>query len=412
MSKTPNRVLPLVAGAVIQLCIGIIYLWSVFRGSVIDYYSQYVAADFATTCATVTYSIMLAMFVVGIIVGGRSGQKKGPRPVLFTGGLMFVAGILLSAVSVAFAPTAPWLLCVFYGGVAGFGVGAAYTSTISCAQKWFLDRKGFATGIIVCTFGASTVVFTPVANSLLKSYSVSQTFLTLALIFLAVIMIFSWFVKNPPEEYMKKFASSPQLTGKKQYTPTEVLHTKSYYILLICMILLTASYFIINPLFKSLGAERGLAENAILGSIMATGIASAAGRLAAPWLSDKIGRGKVLILLYAVTIFAVLCLIFAHGYFYSILISLAAFAFGGSAGTFPAISADYFGTKNAGVNYGLVMIGFASSAIIFPNVTAAINAGLSEASPLTFIIPAAACVVGIVLSLILRPPGEKAEKVA
>ena len=404
MSAKSNRAMPLVAGAVIQLCIGIIYIWSVFKLPVTEYYSAYVDAGYAATCASASYSIMLAMFVLGIVVGGRMGDKRGPRPVVMMGSFMFVGGILLSAASAAFVPTQPWLICLFYGGVAGFGVGAAYTSTISCAQKWFLDKKGFATGVIVCTFGASTVIFTPLANYLLAELGVPMTFTTMALIFLVIIMIFVWFVKNPSEEYMKQFAAaSPALSKQKQYTPGEVLKTRQYYFILICMMLLTSAYFIFNPLFKSLGEQRGLSESAALLSVMMTGVASAAGRLIAPWLSDKVGRRNTVILLFVISIAAVLALLSAEGYLYTVLIAVVAFAFGGSAGTFPAINADYFGTKHAGVNYGLIMIGFAASALLFPSIASAVNVG-GEATALTFILPAVACAVGAVFAFMLKPP--------
>ncbi|MEG2360787.1 MAG: OFA family MFS transporter [Christensenella sp.] len=393
MIKKDNKALPLIAGAIIQLCIGIIYIWSIFQPAVMDYYS-WSAAD-----ASITFSIMLATFVIGIVVGGRLSDKKGPRPVVFLGGLLFCAGIFLSS----FVPqNLPQLIWLFYGGMAGFGVGAAYTSTISCAQKWFMDKKGFATGIIVCTFGASTVVFTPLVNTLLKTIGVSQTFLTLSVIFLAVILIFGWFVKNPSKEYMDKFtALLPDLSAQKQFTPIEVLKSKPYYLILFGMILLTPAYFIINPLLKSLGELRNLTEAAALAGVMITGIASAAGRLIAPWLSDRIGRRNVLFLLYAVTLVSVLMMTFAQSYLFIVLIALIAFAFGGSAGVFPAITADCFGIKNNGVNYGLVMIGFAVSGLLFPAIAKIVSVdGIPSA--LTFIIPAAACVAGILVTLGLK----------
>lgn len=407
MTTAAGKYRPLIAGAIIQLCIGIIYIWSVFRAPVIAYYTPFVGEDTAVTCASLTYSIMLATFVLGIIVGGRLSDKRGPRPVVYMGGLMFFAGIILSAVCVTWAPGAPWLICLFYGGIAGFGVGAAYTSTIGCAQRWFLDRKGFATGIIVCTFGASTVVFTPVVNALLAANGVSMTFLTLSLIFLVVIMICAAFVKNPPKEYTEQFAkAAPALANQAQYTPGEMLRTKSFWLLFVSMLLLLPAYFILNPLFLTLGEARGLSEAAALGSVMVTGIASAAGRLVAPWLSDRMKRKSVIMLLFVIMLASVLLLIFAQGFFYIVLIALVTFAFGGSAGVYPAVTGDYFGAKNVGVNYGLVMVAFAISAIVFPTLATAVNTG-GEATALTFIIPAIACVVGMVVTVILRPPAAR-----
>lgn len=401
MDKKENKVLPLLAGAVIQLCIGIIYIWSIFQPSVMEYYS-WSAAD-----ASLTFSIMLATFVLGIIIGGRLNDKKGPRLVIFLGGLLFCAGIFLSSLV---PQNMPQLIWVFYGGIAGFGVGAAYTTTISCAQKWFMDKKGFATGIIVCTFGASTVLFTPIVNTLLKNVGVSSTFLTLSLIFLAVILIFGWFVKNPSQAYMDKFNTLlPDLSKQKQFTPIEVLKAKPYYFILFGMILLTPAYFIINPLLKSLGELRNLSEGAALAGVMITGIASAAGRLTAPWLSDKIGRRNVLFLLYAITLVCVLMMTFAENYLFIVCIALIAFAFGGSAGVFPAVTADYFGIKNNGVNYGLVMIGFAISGLLFPAIAKVVSVdGIPSA--LTFVIPAAACVVGILVTFGLKKDSPKKAK--
>lgn len=393
-----NKALPLIAGAVIQLCIGIIYIWSIFQPSVMEYYS-WSAAD-----ASVTFSIMLATFVLGIVLGGRLGDKKGPRPVVFLGGLLFCAGIFLSSLVPKDMPQLIWL---FYGGLAGFGVGAAYTSTISCAQKWFMDRKGFATGVIVCTFGASTVVFTPVANTLLKAVGVSQTFLTLSLIFLAVLLIFGWFVKNPSKGYMERFETKlPDLSAQKQYTPGEVLKTKYYYFIFFSMLLLTPAYFIINPLLKSLGELRSLTEAAALAGVMATGMASAAGRLLAPWLSDRLGRRNVLFLLYGITLVSILLLTFAQSYFFIVLIALISFAFGGSAGVYPAVTADYFGIKNNGTNYGLVMIAFAASGLMFPAIATVVTPG-GIPTAWTFLVPAIASVAGIFVTLALKRDAAK-----
>ncbi len=398
--KSQNRVVILFAGAIIQLCIGIIYIWSIFQKPVMEYY------NWSANDASLTFSIMLATFVAGILAGGFLNDKKGPRPVVFLGGALFVAGIFLSSLV---PQNMPYLIYVFYGGIAGFGVGAAYTCTISCAQKWWADKRGFATGVIVCTFGASTVVFTPIANYLLGDggFGVSATFRTLALIFLVIILIFGWFIKNPTPEYMASLqVKLPEFSKQKQYTPIEMIKTKQYFFLLLCMMFITPAYFIINPLLKTMGAMRDLPEAAVLAGVMITGVASACGRLTAPWLSDKIGRKQVLLMLYIITIACVLLMIFARSYLFIVLIALIAYAFGGSAGVFPTFVSDYFGAKNIGANYGFIMFGFAISGLLFPAVSKLVSVeGIPSA--LSFIIPAAACVVGIILTLALKPPQQR-----
>ena len=109
MEKKENKFLPLIAGAAIQLCIGIIYIWSIFQPAVMEYYS-WSSAD-----ASLTFNIMLATFVLGIVTGGRISDKKGPRPVVFLGGILFCAGIFLSSLVPQSMPQLIWL---FYGGLA------------------------------------------------------------------------------------------------------------------------------------------------------------------------------------------------------------------------------------------------------------------------------------------------------
>lgn len=406
MNKTPNRAFPLMAGAAVQLCVGIIYIWSIFKMPLTEYYSAFVDAGYASTCVTVTYSIMLALFVAGIVVGGRMNDKLGPRPVVLMGGILFGAGIVLSAAAVQFFPTQPWMICLFYGAIAGFGVGAAYTSTISTAQKWFPDKRGFATGVIVCAFGTSTVLFTPVANSLLKSTSIPQTFLTMGCVFLGVVLIFVWFIKNPPQEFLDKLPiTAQQASAQKQFTPAETLRTRSMYMLIFCMMFITPGFFILNPMFKSVAELRGLSETAAVAGVMVTGIASTLGRLTAPWFSDRIGRKNVLILMTSINLASVVLLAFAQSYAFMVFIATLAYAFGGGAGIFPAISADYFGTKNAGANYGIVMCGFAASALVFPNLAAALEPG-STPTIISFIVPMVVGVAALVIALLIRPPAQ------
>ena len=198
----------------------------------------------------------------------------------------------------------------------------------------------------------------------------------------------------------------PDLSRQKQYAPLEMVKTKYYYFIFLSMMLLTPAYFIINPLLKSLGELRNLSEAAALAGVMVTGIASAAGRLVAPWLSDKIGRRNVLFVLYLVTLVCILLLTFAQSYLFIVLIALIAFAFGGSAGVFPAVTADYFGIKNNGVNYGLIMIAFAVSGLLFPAIAKVVTID-GIPTPWTFIIPAAACVVGIIVTALLKNDSAK-----
>ena len=393
--KEGNRYLALAGGVVIQLFVGIIYIWSIFQGPIIEYFG------WTHSGAALTFSVMLPMNVLGVIAGGMLNDRKGARFVLYLGGILMTAGLLLSS----FIPKEqPWLLYITYAGMGGFGGGLAYNATVSCAQKWWLDKKGLAGGIIICAYGMSTVVFTPVVDMLLgeSGVGVQNTFRILALIFVIILLTAGGFIVNPNKEYIEMISdSNTELKGKRQYTPGEVLRSWKYYFLIICLLSLTAGYLMLNPMLKSLGEMRGLSEEIALIGVMITGLASAFGRLTAAWLSDKIGCTKVMLFLYTVTMISVLLLWRIQGNLFIVLIAFVAYAYGGCAGVTPILATDFFGIKYMSSNFGLVMVSVMISGIIYPFLGSIVSPG-GEASVATFLIPAVLCMVGCVFLSVLR----------
>lgn len=384
-----NRYLILVMGMIIQLCAGIIYMWSVFKGPV----STHLSWDPAN--ASITSSVMLATFVLGIIIGGRMQDKYSPSPVALAGSVLLGLGMVLSA----FTPqSSPWLIYVFYGMIGGFGVGCVYTTTVSVVQKWFPDRRGFATGMMVGAFGFSLVLFAPLTKMLLANWGVPNTFLFFGILFFIICSICSLFLSNPE---VKQQGTTPVST-QKQFTTKEMLKTKEFYLLTFSMFFLLPAYFILNPLFISLGVERGLTENLAAFGVMLTGVASASGRLLTSWFSDYAGRKGAIVLISLITLVAALVMIFAEGVLFLVCIAAIAFSFGGSASVYAATAADLFGTKHMGLNYGCVMVGFGVSALIFPIISNILSSiGVYTYS---FIVAAAGCIITLILAAYLKIP--------
>jgi OFA family oxalate/formate antiporter-like MFS transporter len=154
----------------------------------------------------------------------------------------------------------------------------------------------------------------------------------------------------------------------------------------------------------SLGGERGLSDNLALLGVTLTGISSAAGRLAVSWTSDKIGRKTAMVSIAVITLCAALIMIAAEGVLFLICIMLIAFGFGGAASVYSTMTAESFGTKYGGLNFGLVMIGFGVSALVAQNVAKALTAGGSYTS--SFVLAAVTCVLAIALVLMMKKPGE------
>ncbi|MDR3119922.1 MAG: MFS transporter [Clostridiales bacterium] len=387
-------------GAALQLVLGIIYVWSVFVTPVSQTYS------WDLTAAKLTSSYMLCFFVVGILAGGRLQTKIASAKVVLLGGLMLAAGTLASA----FIPAAQaWLIYLSYGIVGGFGVGAAYNAIISSAQKWFPANRGFATGISVCAFGFSTVIFAPLVEALVARFEVRTTFMILAAAFLVVVLALFRFIQLPGEAASPGAPASPGASAptapqkQRQFTITEALKTKEFYFITLSLMFGTATYFILNPSFKTFAVERGLDPAIGTALVMMTGVANALGRLGIPLISDKIGRERAALVAILATAGGAAALCFAQGALFMVFIAVIAFCYGGYSGIYPVLTADFFGIQNVGSNYGAVMAGFALSALVFPMIFSRI-----ENVTVKFIVLALLAVVAALMVLRLAHGGKKA----
>ena len=388
--KTKNRYTILTAGMIIQFCAGIIYGWSVFRGPVAAH------LNWDAGSAALTSSVMLAMFVIGIILGGWAQDKLGPMKVTLTGSILIGVGMICTAL---ITKDVPWFVYITYGCIAGLGVGTVYMSTIAAVQKWFPDRRGFASGMIVCAFGFSLVIFAPLAKYLLSCLGVSNTFLIFGTSFLVICALCSLLIQNPPEGYLPKGHTPTQTSNaKRQYSPKEIIKTKQFYLLLGALCFTLPAYFILNPVFLSLGADRGLSEGLALLGVTLTGISSAAGRLGVSWTSDKIGRKTAMISIAVIILCASLMMTVAGGVLFLLCITLISFGFGGAASVYSAMTAECFGTKYGGLNFGLVMIGFGVSALVFQNIAKELTAGGNYTS--SFVLASVTCGIAIILVLL------------
>ncbi len=398
--RTQNRYYILAAGMIIQFCAGIIYGWSVFRGPVAAHLRWDAGA------AALTSSVMLAMFVLGIILGGYAQDKSGPKKVTLTGSALIGAGMAGTAFVTG---GAPWLVYITYGCIAGLGVGTVYMSTIAAVQKWFPDKRGFASGMIVCAFGLSLVLFAPLAKSMLSAMGVPTTFLVFGLSFFLICGSCSLFIQNPPEGFLPEgYTPIGPSVAKRQYSPKEIIRTRQFYLLLGALCFTLPAYFILNPVFLSLGAARGLSEGLSVLGVSLTGVSSAAGRLAVSWTSDKIGRKEAMTAIAAITFIASLIMIKAESALFLLCIILIAFGFGGAASIYSTMTAESFGTRYGGVNFGLVMIGFGVSALISQNISKRLTAGGSYTS--SFVIAAATCVIAVILVSLMKSPNKDTKK--
>lgn len=399
-SASKQGVRVLVAGCILQLFLGVIYVWSVFVLPVTN------AFGWEIKDVKFTVNIMLCCFVLGILSAGKLLAKMKAAYIVLAGGLMMAVGMFAASVLPKSAPV--FSIWITYGIIGGFGVGLAYNTLISGAQKWFPKKRGLATGLSVFTFGFSSVIFAPLATKMIESESIGL-FLTLKILagafLVATLALFS-FVKLPESGAVP----AADFGAQKQLSTGQMLKTVDFYLIFFSMMFLTASFFIINPSLKLLAPLHGLDSSFGVTLVMIVGLANSAGRLAIPLLGEKIGRRGAVLTILLITAAGTASLCVAKGAAFVVAVVAVAFCYGGSSGIFPLVTGDHFGLKNIGSNYGAVMVGFMASVLLFPYIVGQLNTSEGASNTVIYLELAAIAAIGALctLALIVRAKKQKA----
>jgi OFA family oxalate/formate antiporter-like MFS transporter len=393
--KQPNRTAPLVAAIAIQLCLSILYIWSLFQTGIAE---SIFNGDNAA--ASLTYSIMLAMLAVGSMAGGKLVSRFSPRAIVIAGGVIIGSGFILASFATM---KTPWLLWICYGGMGGLGMGFAYTTTIACAQRWYPDKKGMVTGLILSALGFGGVIFTPLAETLVRTFGgpgtgEQGTFVVLGVITLCVCTAAGFFVKNPPDQGV---ANAPAISG---LSPGQMLRTPQYYLITLTMMLSVMGGMMMLGFAKPIAVAKGLASTATAG-VLIISVCNSLGRLFWGAVSDKIGPKTTIAVLLVISGALSLVVIGTNGLMIYAVIGCIGFCYGGFLSNFPSLTADLFGARHMSLNYGMVMMGFAFGAIIsstvagyYKNVAARDIALMSPA----FFIAAGCAAAGLMLIMFVR----------
>ncbi|HHT17386.1 MAG TPA: OFA family MFS transporter [Papillibacter sp.] len=401
MKKQQSAILPAIGCLVINICVGILYLWSVFRENIV------VSFSWTSEAAKMVSSYMLFAFVAGNLIGGFINDRKGPRLTAMLGVILFSAGIFSTAFLTS--ATVSWIYLT-YCVLGGLGSGFAYGACISCLQKWLPHRKGLASGLSVSAFAFSTVIFTPVSNALMNAYKVDgvvqfqPVFLILAGVFFVAGMIGTFFVGLPGEEYLRKLpkpaVTATSVGSGKNMTLSQAIRTVPFWCIFLEILFINGTWTLSIPLIKDLGMRRGLSEAAAIATVSATGIFNAAGRLIMAWVSDKLGRVNTIILLSVMTfVGAMLVVLNVQGVGFIVAICIIAFGYGGPSSTNAAFTTDFFGPKNSGTNYGVAMLALGVSSVLFNTISSSV---LKGAVIPTYLMGAFTALIPIILMLIIK----------
>ena len=406
MSNT-NRWGIALAGFLMQMALGAVYAWSVFRTPLVR--------QFHWSIEEVTFTFTVSIFVLGVacFFGGLWLNRKGPRVVALTGGFVYGLGVFLAS----FSANKLWWLYLSYGVIGGIGVGLAYIVPIAVLVKWFPDRRGLITGIAVGGFGAGALVVAPLATRLIQSVGVLHTFEYLGIVYLVVTIGAGFFMQNPPAGW-KPEGWAPSVTQTTQraaqdFTLGGALKTWQWWALWLLLFLNTSAGISIisqeSPMFQEIGRASVIVAAGMVGI---ASIGNALGRVFWAWGSDAITRRWTFVTMFLlqVSLFWVLPGI-ASATILTVLSFIILMCYGGGFGTMPAFAADYFGSKNVGPIYGLMLTAWGSASAFGPLLIAQMRQSSGSYTSGLHVI-AGIMAVSTLLPILVSPPKPRAANVA
>jgi OFA family oxalate/formate antiporter-like MFS transporter len=387
------------AGILMQMALGAVYAWSVFRTPLVK--------QFHWTIPQVTLTFTICIFVVGFAAffGGLWLNKKGPRIVALTAGLLYGSGIFLAS----FAANNLLWLYLSYGLIGGIGLGLGYIVPVAVLLKWFPDKRGMITGVAVGGFGAGALITAPVATKLIQSVGVLKTFGYLGIAYFIVVVITGWFMQNPPVGWAPEgwtlSAKQTATRAARDYTIGEALKTWQWWGLWLALLLnATAGISVISqesPMFQEIAKVSATIAASMVG-IAALG--NALGRIFWATISDGLTRRWTFVAMYLVQVVLFWIMPSIHNpQMLTAVTFVILMCYGGGFGTMPAFAADYFGTKMIGPIYGLMLTAWGFASVFGPLLIAYLRQnGTSFAIGLHVL--AGIMAVSIVVPIVVRPP--------
>ena len=397
--KAPNRWVIAIAGICLQIVLGAVYAWSVFRIPL--------SKQFGWSISQVTLTFTISIFVLGFAAffGGLWMNRKGPRVVALTAATLYGLGVFLTS----FSANKLWWLYLSYGFIGGLGLGLGYIVPVAVLVKWFPDRRGLITGIAVGGFGGGALITAPVATRLIQSVGVLPTFAYLGVAYFIIAIIAALFMQNPPEGFVPEgWAPSAKQTSERaghDYFLSEALKTWQWWVLWFILFLnTTAGISVISqeaPIFQELTKVAAVVAGGMVGI---ASMGNAAGRVFWAWLSDLITRRATFVVMFIVQVllFWLLPSIAVPSMMTTITFVIL-MCYGGGFGTMPAFTADYFGPKNVGAIYGLMLTAWSFASVFGPLYIARMRETTGNYATALHVI-AGVMALSILLPIIVRPP--------
>lgn len=400
---TANRWAIAFAGIIVMICLGTVYSWSLF--------TRPLQASFGWNNQDATLAFELAIFFLGVgaVIGGRWQDRIGPRTVTIAGVILWGLGVLLAGLLTV--ELGKWWLYLTYGVVGGLGLGMGYVSPVAMVTKWFPDRRGLGSGMVVMGFGLGAFIYNQIvaripsfahAASAATKYidaksaaakagtpfnaqqyvitpaeihAVMMTFVISGIVFVIIGGLCSIVLRNPPEGYTVPGATAQAVSGGEGYSPAQVLAMPQLYGLWLLLFLnVTAGILIISnavPIYSDLTTASAALAGVVYGYVA---VCNGLGRFFWGAVSDHLGRGMTYTVMYLIQVVVFFLLARTHSFgAVALMFAIVLLCYGGGFGVMPSFNADFFGTKYMGQNYGMILTAWGVGGIVGPVIAATVK---------------------------------------
>jgi len=410
------------AGTGINLALGVLYTWSIFKVAIKQSIEAGGAGSFNWSLASINdpYAVCCLVFACAMIIAGKCQDTLGPRITAFIGGLLVGLGFIVISYSTAYMT---WI--IGFGFLVGTGIAFGYSSATPAALKWFPpSMTGKVAGIVVAGFGLASVYIAPLAKYLLSNYGMQTSMLVFGIAFLIVMSILSMFLVNPPAGYVPKgiverkaeteeSINTKMKFSENNFTPSEMMKTAKFWLIwLLYFIGAGAGLMVIGSIAGM--AKSSLGESAFVAvAILAVG--NAGGRIVAGILSDKIGRSKTLsgmfifqsiLMLLAIPVIAAET---ASALMLVLIATFIGFNYGANLALFPSLTKDLWGMKHFGVNYGIIFTAWGAGGFVMSKTSQALIANTNTFTT-SFIIAAILLAIGVYFTFLLKDETDNTRK--
>lgn len=354
-----------VGGLSMNLALGTLYAWSVFVAPLNKEFG-WNAKEISTV-----FTIAVVTFALTFVVAGRLQDKIGPFFCSMAGGILVSAGFFLCSYT-----TSLTYLFLCFGVIGGLGNGFGYATPIPVMAKWFPDRRGLAVGLAVAGYGGGSAIFGPLcASYLIPVYGWRSTFQILGAIFFVMTMVGAFLLKNPPAGYRPAgwipVATSKSAATTYEFSPGEMLRTPTFYLMWVAYALGCSAGLMVISQLVPFAKSVGIPSTSLAAMGLVVGAAgNASGRILSGWMSDQLGRINVLRAMIGISMVA-MPILYALGHnvgWLYVMVFIVYWCYGTQLSVNGSATSDFWGTKNAGINYGLLFTAWGVAGVLGPRI--------------------------------------------